>query len=526
MAVPISEKPRPAPKKRLLVRVFARLGAGAGHPSLDEAQARRPAARMGPMLRLLLPVLFGLVLTLPTLAEGLRAGAFAQNITPTKLPSPINGNMKGAFSSTVTDPMHARCLALSNGEHAIIFCIVDACMIPREICEEAKALASQATGVPTANLLISATHSHSCATMVGVFQSDPDPAYLAELPGRIAQGIIQAHKNLEPAEVAWGKDADPTQVFNRRWKLKPGESYENPFDITTDTALMNPGAQNPKVTEPTGPVDPEVCLLAVRATRDQRPLALLANYSLHYVGGKTAISGDYFAAFADEMAKRLNTADARYTSKPAFVGMMSNGTSGNINNVNYAGPSTLRKKAPGEQIQAVAGSVADAAMRAWAKLSWKTEVPLASAELDLLLKVRKGTPADLKRAQHLMDTLPRDKEGQFSDRKAIYARETMLLDKFPDAVPVKVQVHRIGGLHVAAIPCEVFVEIGLDLKATKPLEELFTISLANGYNGYLPTPEHHAIGGYETWRARSSYLEVDASPKITAALKAMLGRLK
>ncbi|MFZ4594842.1 MAG: hypothetical protein ACOYOF_11330, partial [Verrucomicrobiaceae bacterium] len=207
-------------------------------------------------------------------------------------------------------------------------------------------------------------------------------------------------------------------------------------------------------------------------------------------------------------------------------GMMSNGTSGNINNVNYAGPSTLRKKAPGEQIQAVASSVADAAMRAWAKLSWKTEVPLGSAELDLLLKVRKGTPADLKRAQHLMDTLPRDKDGQFSDRKAIYARETMLLDKFPDAVPVKVQVHRIGGLHVAAIPCEVFVEIGLDLKATKPLEELFTISLANGYNGYLPTPEHHAIGGYETWRARSSYLEVDASPKITAALKGMLSGLK
>ena len=226
------------------------------------------------------------------------------------------------------------------------------------------------------------------------------------------------------------------------------------------------------------------------------------------------------------MAQRLNTTDARYTGKPAFVGMMSNGTSGNINNVNYAGPSTLRKKAPGEQIQAVASSVADAAMRAWDKLTWKADVPLASAEQDLLLKVRKGTPADLKRAQHLMDTLPRDKDGQFSDRKAIYARETVLLDKFPDAVPVKVQVHRIGALHVAAIPCEVFVEIGLDLKATKPLEELFTISLANGYNGYLPTPEHHAIGGYETWRARSSYLEVDASPKITAALKGMLGGLK
>ena len=72
----------------------------------------------------------------------------------------------------------------------------------------------------------------------------------------------------------------------------------------------------------------------------------------------------------------------------------------------------------------------------------------------------------------------------------------------------------------------VFLDFGMDLKATKPLEELFTISLANGYNGYLPTPEHHALGGYETWRARSSYLEVEASTKITAALKTMLDGLK
>ena len=45
----------------------------------------------------------------------------------------------------------------------------------------------------------------------------------------------------------------------------------------------------------------------------------------------------------------------------------------------------------------------------------------------------------------------------------------------------------------------------------------FTISIANGYYGYLPTPDQHALGGYETWRARSSYLEVNASEKILAA---------
>ena len=83
-------------------------------------------------------------------------------------------------------------------------------------------------------------------------------------------------------------------------------------------------------------------------------------------------------------------------------------------------------------------------------------------------------------------------------------------------------VHRIGDLSVAAIPCEVFVEIGLELKKTTPFQQHFTISLANGYNGYLPTPEHHRMGGYETWRARSSYLEVDASTKILKTLNELI----
>lgn len=475
-----------------------------------------------PLSRSLLLVVCLTTAALAAGQRGIRAGAFAGDITPTTWPAPVNGNMKGGFAKSVTDPMHARAFALHDGTNALILCVVDSCMIPREICEAAKAIAAKGTGVPANRLLISATHSHSCATMAAVFQSDPDPEYLAELPARIAQAMVQAHRNLEPAEVAWGKDADPTQVFNRRWFVKEGERYENPFGGTADRAWMNPGVKNAKVTQPAGPVDPEVCLLAARAKADGRPIAVLANYSLHYVGGSPAISADYFAAFANEMAQRLNAGDARYAGKPAFVGIMSNGTSGNINNVNYASPAAIPRKPPGEQIKHVARSVGDAAMRAWEKLSWKSDVSLASAERELQLGVRKATPEELAKAKQLLESTPRDPDGQWSDRKAIYAREAVLLDQYPDRVPVKLQVHRIGGLTIAAIPCEVFVEIGLELKAIKPREQHFTISLANGYNGYLPTPEHHRLGGYETWRARSSYLEMDASTKIMAELKPML----
>ena len=477
-------------------------------------------------MRSFLPTLAALFLLvqLASAAE-FRAGAFAQDISPTQFPSPVNGSMKGNFAQSIHDPMHARCLALHDGAHEIIFCVVDACMIPQDICDAAKEIAAKKTGVPAAQMLISATHTHSAATMAPVFQSDPDPAFLATLPERIAAGLIKAHENLEPAEIGWGVGSDPTQVFNRRWYVKQGEFYENPFDTTEDRALMNPGQQNPKISIPTGPTDPEVAVLAVRSRADQRPLALLANYSLHYVGGNPAISADYFAAFANEMAERLKAGDARYNGKPAFVGIMSNGTSGNINNVNFASPIRFKRQ-PGEQIKIVARSVADAAMSAWEAIKWEPTMSLGSRETVLQLGVRKGTAADLERAKKILDTTSKDKDGQFADRKAIYARETLKLADYPDKVPVKLQAHRVGALSIASIPCEVFVEIGLELKKTTPFTRHFTISLANGYNGYLPTEEHHKLGGYETWRARSSYLEVPAAAAITTKLQQMLAELK
>ena len=70
-----------------------------------------------------------------------------------------------------------------------------------------------------------------------------------------------------------------------------------------------------------------------------------------------------------------------------------------------------------------------------------------------------------------------------------------------------------------------FTEIGLEIKKKSPLKPTFTIELANGYNGYLPTPAQHALGGYETWRARSSYLEVGASDKITPVVLRLLDKV-
>ncbi len=461
----------------------------------------------------------------PWLHAEFKAGAFAQDISPTKFPAPVNGSMRANFATEIHDPMHARCLALNDGRRALVFCVVDACMIPREVCEEAKEIASRETGIPKEHMLISATHTHSAAALAPVFQSGIDPEYVKGVPALIAKGIAQAVKNLEPAEFGWGFGSDPSQVFNRRWWVKDGASYENPFAGTTDRARMNPGNVNPETSVPTAPVDQDVAVLAVRSAADKRPIGLLANYSLHYVGGNPSISADYFAAFANEMGVRLKAGDERYKGKPAFVGIMSNGTSGDINNINFG--STIRfKRNPGEQIQIVARSVADAAMGAYEAIKWQAESAIDTEETDLQLVVRKGTPEELAQAKAWMEAAPKDKDGQYAERKAIYGRETVLLSEYPDTMPVKLQTHRIGTLSVGAIPCETFVDIGLRLKRNSPFVRHFTISLANGYNGYLPTEAQHALGGYETWRARSSYLEVDAAEKITSCLEEMLQTLK
>ena len=48
--------------------------------------------------------------------------------------------------------------------------------------------------------------------------------------------------------------------------------------------------------------------------------------------------------------------------------------------------------------------------------------------------------------------------------------------------------------------------------------------LANGAEKYLPTPEHHELGGYETWLG-TNQVERQASVKITAALLDLLAEV-
>ncbi len=446
-----------------------------------------------------------------------RAGAAASNISPW-LGLSINGGFSDQIATNIHDELHARCLVLDNGETQFAFVIVDSCMVPRDIFDAARQLIHGETSILPDHVLMSATHAHSAPAATPIFQSDADPAYREFLAHRIADGVRRALYNLQPAKIGWGSAQVPGQVFNRRYKMKPGTVLADPFGGTNDLVKTNPGIGNTNVLEAAGPTDPEVSFFAIVSTNDA-PLAVFANYSLHYVGGigQGVISADYYGAFADRLAQLLG-ADH---SDPPFLAMMSNGTSGNINNVDVMGGQA--KQPPFGQIKLVAGEIAQAVFAAMKGLKYREWVPIGMRQTELSLGVRKPGKEELDRAEKILSTVT---GSSLKTPEEIYARETVLMKEYPAEVSLLLQAIRIGDLGIAAVPCEVFVEIGLELKKESPVKPMFTVSLANGYNAYLPTVEAHKLGGYETWRARSSYLEVDAAPKIVKEVMGLLAELK
>ncbi len=438
-----------------------------------------------------------------------RAGAFAQDVTPEKFPISVNGGMSDRKATGANDPLHARCLVLDDGKTKLAIVVVDSCMIPKEIMEAAKKLAEKTTGIPAANILISATHTHTAPTLAGTFQSEPDEAYIKFLTTQIAAGIEKAHEKLAPAKAAWAVGQEPNHVFNRRWKMKEGVLNTDPFGGTTDKVKMNPPRESPDLLEPAGPTDPSVTVLSLR-TADDKPLALFANYSLHYVGDMPALSADYFGVFAEVIGQKLKAG-------PGFVGILSNGTSGDVNNINFKEPAPKSK--PGERSRLVADAVADAAMKALEKAEYRSDFRLAVTGSVLELPVRKPTAEEVKRAEALLEKA----NGRvLKGVEEVYARETVFMAKYPEKVKISLQAFRIGELAIAAIPCEVFTEIGLSIKKKSPFKTTCVVSLANGYFGYLPTQAQHALGGYETWRARSSFLGVKSSDEIEKDVRGLL----
>ncbi len=442
---------------------------------------------------------------------GFRAGAAVVDVSPPKLPAIRNGGFLEAIWSRTDDPLHARCLVMADGRETIALAVVDSCMLPTDVCDAIKERVTEATGIARNRILISATHTHSApSAMNQCLGTRRDEDYTAFLVPRVAEGIAAAHAKLTPAKAGWASIDAPEFTHCRRWIYRSDKLRGDPFGERSVRAMMHPGYENPDTTGPAGPVDPELFVFSVVSAKDESPIAVLANFSMHYFGSGAGFSADYFG----EMAERLETA----LGGGEVVGIVSQGTSGDLHWMDYSRP----KRSDLDRTTYAEG-LAERALAARKTIEHRAGLDLAMAETRLRLGRRVPSEERLAWARPIDEgrrSRP-EAERRPKNQPEVYAEQALWIAENPES-EVVLQALRIGDLALTALPNEVYGITGLQLKAQSPLDATFHLELANGAEGYIPPPEQHALGGYTTWPARTAGLEVEAEPKIVETLLGLL----
>ena len=473
-------------------------------------------------LFLSLPFFLFCALSCPAQSDLLRVGAASVDVSPTVFPI----QLRSGKSNYVHDPLHVRAVAFQRGEGRAVICLIDAIGIGRDMSDLAKTRAAEKTGWKPEEMLICATHTHTAPK--GGEGTPGKEAYEKLKHDKLEEAIVKAIQSLQPARVGFGSDEEPSEVRNRRWFLESGTMTPNPLG-ELDQVKTNAGRND--LIKPAGPTDPEICVIDVRTTR-HKPLALIANYALHYVGGIPKVkeddgrlvgmaSADYFGEFSRVMPYRIGGSNP----PESFVALMTNGASGDINNLVFTG--TRAPRSPFEQVRIVASKAADTAWRAVKKIENYDDKPIVAVlQREVDLPYRKPAKREIILAEGLL-------KKSSKERNEINKRTTSVANRVieysgpdhPETEPVLIQAVRIGEQAIVSMPFEVLVEIGLEIKKKSPFGRTFLIELANGGYGYLPPPNQHKLGGYETWLGTSRF-QPQSSEILIKNLIEMLDELK
>ena len=446
----------------------------------------------------------------------IKAGAGQVDITPTA-GTRINGDFVTHFATRIHDPLYAKCLILQNDHEIVTWVIVDICTMSQAFMDEVKSRIFDRTHIPVRNIMMASTHTHAAGAIEEVHLSALDLAYRERLAILIPKAVVKAVENLRPAEVTWGSVDIPDHVLCRRYYLADEYKPINPVTGAADVIKTNPFGLENLIKRPVAEPDTELSYLAVRDC-DGQWISVMANYSLHYVGDweNGTISADYYGVFAESIRQNLDAADD-------FVGIMTNGTSGDINIWDFEGRKDY-PTAPFAKSRVIGEDIArQLAFDLELNSDWQRICSLAVRNETLSVEVRKPNVIELATARSVVEQS--DYENfEYSDAglNMVYAREQLLLHDTPDTRTIPLQAIRIENLLIGALPGEFFAETGLALKDSARDYSYFTIGLANGNVGYVPPAHEIDRGGYETWRCRYSCLESDSESIIRNEMIRML----
>lgn len=437
-------------------------------------------------LRLTLLVAFFPFL-LPSVDAGeLRVGAAQVDITPTN-GTPMAGYYKFRAVGGVLDPIFVKTIVVEQDGARAAFVVLDLVGTTRPLVAAARKLIAEQCQIPAERVMISATHTHtgpqlprgSMMDEITKVNSPPGVQYVNTLPALIAKSVSDALTNLKPAKASATIGKAEGISFNRRVIGKDGKCIWQPQKI------------DPAVERPAGPIDPDLGLLVFDSIEAHpAPIAAYANFAMHptSVGGGLKISADYPGVLAKLLRERHG---------PEMVAVFANGCCGNINHTDYLSGNPRRNTLQ------LGTALADVATQSWPSLQpMKTYAPRARS-ITVKLQRREVSEAELVKAKDVANRMFTENLGTVPMAEAVCILETV----GKRDVPLEAEVQVIAfsdDLAIVALPGEIFVELGLAIKAASSFKRTFIAELANGSIGYVPNREAYPQGNYEVVSARGA----------------------
>jgi neutral ceramidase len=433
--------------------------------------------------------------------EPLKIGIAETDITP-PIGFPMAGYYFERLAEGALDPLKAKAIVFRGPKEQAAWVACDLIGISTDLSRAIRARASEKTGIPAANIVISATHSHTAPDygkeLVKFLDKAPqDPlraGYIEKLIAGPISAISEAFAKAEPMLLEAGSATQQTPVsFNRRFVMRDGS-------VKT---WMN--WQNPEVVRAAGPIDPEIGLIMARSI-DGKPRGILSNFALHLdtVNG-TKWSADYphFIEYS-----------LRKTSGDDVISIFGTGCCGDINHVNPRSPE--RNKA-----DVIGGSLALSIQEQLDKLPKVEAADVVVKSRVVQLPLQDVTKEEVAKSIEVIGAVHRKEKVEFLEHVAAYKK--LMLDHFRhrdpfanasedltwgfckslagigESLPVDVTVITFGrDLAIVYLPGEVFVELGLAIKQASPFHTTLVVELTNCVETiYIPNRAAYAGGSYE-----------------------------
>jgi len=460
-----------------------------------------------------------------------RTGSARGKITP-PAGVPLGGNARSDnYAIHVVHDLYVRALYVRSAESAVCILSLDLLGLFEQDARRLREHLAAATGLLPENVMMACTHTHSAPDTLRLFCSTDEKTRMdrevlapwMEILFTKATDVVQrAMAGAVPSRLQLMVGENRELVHNRRLRLRSGQTVMN---------WTLPGADS--VAEVLGPVDPQVTVAAFYNVENSLSGALV-HYTLHpaiLAGRNLGISGDYCGLAMELLEQQCHCADST-----AIVFL--NGALGNINHIDYRKPDRNRDV---EEVERCATSLVSSVMEllgetATAALSpAEDNIVVSAAYEEMLFPIREIPEGQLEEASSILersrnftmaeaDGVPPEMEAQrtlrLNEIKSTGRSSGEFTTLQDGKVLLPLQVIRIGALSLSAVPAEMFVEHGLQLKQQSGNQFALMVCPANGYLGYIPTKDAFPQGGYETGLG-PGYLPADAGDKILKKLKRM-----